>query len=66
MKGDRVRFSFKRFTVMQSDCAMKVGTDGVLIGAWAQGAPRILDVGTAAGLLPHDGSALRRGLRCGA
>lgn len=49
MKGDR--FSFKRFTVVQSDCGMKVGTDGVLIGAWAQGAPRILDVGTGTGLM---------------
>ncbi|MBE6312196.1 MAG: tRNA (adenosine(37)-N6)-methyltransferase TrmM, partial [Bacteroidales bacterium] len=28
-------FRFKQFTVFQSECAMKVGTDGVLLGAWA-------------------------------
>lgn len=44
-------FQFKRFTVKQDRCAMKVGTDGVLLGAWAQGARRILDVGTGTGLI---------------
>ena len=29
-------FRFKRFVVEQSDTAMKVGTDGVLLGAWAR------------------------------
>ena len=47
-------FRFKRFTVHQNICAMKVGTDGTLLGAWAQ-APenpcRILDVGTGTGLI---------------
>ena len=27
-------FSFKNFTVDDSRCGMKVGTDGVLVGAW--------------------------------
>lgn len=30
---------------------MKVGTDGVLMGAWAEGGPRILDVGTGTGIM---------------
>lgn len=44
-------FAFKRFTVRQDRCAMKVGTDGVLLGAWAAGASRILDIGTGTGLI---------------
>lgn len=46
-------FKFKRFTVNQEDCAMKVGTDGVLLGAWAdipQGCS-VLDIGTGTGLI---------------
>ena len=30
---------------------MKVGTDGVLLGAWANGGSRILDIGTGTGLI---------------
>ena len=30
---------------------MKVGTDGVLLGAWAEGGSTILDIGTGTGLL---------------
>ena len=30
---------------------MKVGTDGVLLGAWANGGPRVLDVGTGTGII---------------
>lgn len=45
------QFDFRHFTICQSRCAMKVGTDGVLLGAWAQGGPRILDVGTGTGLV---------------
>ena len=44
-------FTFKRFTVSHGKCAMKVGTDGVLLGAWARGGRRILDVGTGSGLV---------------
>jgi len=46
-------FRFKQFFVEDDRCAMKVGTDGVLLGAWAPSdSPRtILDVGTGSGLI---------------
>lgn len=46
-------FKFKQFTVYHDKCAMKVGTDGVLLGAWCDvaGARRVLDVGTGTGLI---------------
>lgn len=44
-------FRFKQFTVYQDICAMKVGTDGTLLGAWAAGGERILDIGTGTGLI---------------
>lgn len=44
-------FRFKQFTLWQQHCAMKVGTDGVLLGAWADGGRRILDIGTGTGLV---------------
>ncbi|MDR0893711.1 MAG: methyltransferase [Prevotellaceae bacterium] len=60
-------FAFKQFTVWHDRCAMKVGTDGVLLGAWAgsggsdvlsdaqahsnRQAVYILDVGTGSGLI---------------
>ena len=44
-------FRFKRFTIHQSRCAMKVGTDGTLLGAWAHGGQTVLDVGTGTGLI---------------
>ncbi len=44
-------FSFKQFTIHHDRCAMKVGTDGVLLGAWAPGGSNILDIGTGTGLV---------------
>ncbi len=46
-------FRFKQFYIDQQDAAMKVGTDGILLGAWAdlEGCQRILDIGTGTGLL---------------
>lgn len=47
-------FQFKKFSVNQDKCAMKVGTDGVLLGAWAtlENNPySILDIGTGTGLI---------------
>ena len=47
-------FTFKQFVVHQDRCAMKVGTDGTLLGAWAaldRSDDRILDIGTGTGLI---------------
>ncbi|KAG6336012.1 hypothetical protein ID866_3077 [Astraeus odoratus] len=46
-------FTFKQFFVAHDRCAMKVGTDGILLGAWAPvaGVKRILDIGTGSGLV---------------
>lgn len=46
-------FQFKEFTVAQDRCAMKIGTDGVLLGAWVtvQNEFSILDLGTGTGVL---------------
>ena len=53
-------FQFKQFYIAHDRCAMKVGTDGVLLGCWAITPPypspqgrgiRILDVGTGSGLI---------------
>lgn len=46
-------FRFKQFSVRNSLAAMKVGTDGVLLGAWADadGCRTVLDVGTGCGLI---------------
>ena len=44
-------FQFKRFKIEQDLCAMKVGTDGVLLGAWARGGGRMLDVGCGTGVI---------------
>lgn len=47
------KFEFKQFSVNQSKCAMKVGTDAVLLGAWVEvnGATNILDIGTGTGVI---------------
>lgn len=44
-------FTFRQFHIEQDECAMKVGTDGVLLGSWAKGGKRILDIGTGTGLI---------------
>ena len=46
-------FKFKQFTIYHDKCAMKVGTDGVLLGAWcnAENNAKILDIGTGTGLI---------------
>ena len=44
-------FRFRQFVVCQDRCAMKVGTDGTLLGAWARGGERILDIGGGTGLI---------------
>jgi len=46
-------FSFKQFTIHQDRCVFKVGTDGVLLGAYADvtGVKTILDIGTGTGLI---------------
>jgi len=47
-------FTFRQFVVRQEHCAMKVGTDGTLLGAWAElerQDGRVLDIGTGTGLI---------------
>ena len=47
-------FKFKQFQIRQDRCAMKIGTDGVLLGAWttlAHNPKSILDIGTGTGLI---------------
>jgi tRNA1Val (adenine37-N6)-methyltransferase len=46
-------FKFKKFSVCDDGATMKVGTDGVLLGAWANpgDAKTILDIGTGSGII---------------
>lgn len=48
-----IPFRFKQFSILQEKSAMKVGTDGVLLGAWAkaENPKQILDIGTGTGLI---------------
>ena len=48
------KFQFKQFTVQQDKCAMKIGTDGVLLGAWCpigNNPFSVLDIGAGTGIL---------------
>lgn len=57
-------FRFKQFTINQDQCAMKIGTDAVLLGAWSSIANNpysILDIGAGTGII-----ALMLAQRCGA
>ncbi|KAA8995516.1 tRNA1(Val) (adenine(37)-N6)-methyltransferase [Affinibrenneria salicis] len=50
LRGDG--FTFRQFFVAHDRCAMKVGTDGVLLGAWAPlRGDKILDIGCGSGLI---------------
>ena len=47
-------FKFKKFQVNQDKCAMKIGTDGMLLGAWTslKNDPfSVLDIGAGTGIL---------------
>ena len=47
-------FKFKQFTIEQDRCAMKIGTDGVLLGAWTalqENTYNILDIGSGTGII---------------
>ncbi|MFB9056631.1 tRNA1(Val) (adenine(37)-N6)-methyltransferase [Mariniflexile ostreae] len=47
-------FVFKKFNVQQHECAMKIGTDAVLLGAWTSIKNRpcsVLDIGAGTGIL---------------
>lgn len=56
-------FQFKQFSIEDEHCAMKIGTDGCLLGAWAdvKNTETILDIGTGCGLI-----ALMLAQRCNA
>ena len=46
-------FKFKQFTIEQDGCAMKVGTDGCLLGGWfnCDECEKVLDIGCGTGLI---------------
>lgn len=48
-----ISFAFKKFNIKQDKCAMKVGTDAVLLGAWVNpiDSKKILDIGTGTGII---------------
>lgn len=50
---NRKPFQFKQFKIYHDRCSMRVGTDGVLLGAWANlsNTQSILDIGTGTGLI---------------
>ncbi len=52
-KDPRKPFYFKQFKIYHDRCAMKVGTDAVLLGAWARvdAAKTVLDIGSGSGVI---------------
>ncbi|WP_306349837.1 tRNA1(Val) (adenine(37)-N6)-methyltransferase [Flavobacterium sp. '19STA2R22 D10 B1'] len=59
-----MKFQFKQFSVEQDRCAMKIGTDGVLLGAWSpldHNPSTVLDIGAGTGII-----ALMIAQRCAA
>ena len=49
-----MKFEFKQFSIQQDQCAMKIGTDGILLGAWTsldKNPESILDIGAGTGIL---------------
>ena len=44
-------FRFRQFEIDQEMCAMKVGTDSVLLGAWSYGGRQVLDIGCGTGII---------------
>jgi tRNA1Val (adenine37-N6)-methyltransferase len=54
LQSKNLMFEFKQFSVEQDRCAMKIGTDGVLLGAWTpidNNPANILDIGTGTGVI---------------
>jgi tRNA1Val (adenine37-N6)-methyltransferase len=53
MAKSGTHFHFKQFSIAHDRCTMKVGTDGVLLGAWTavENAKTILDIGTGSGVI---------------
>lgn len=58
-----VSFTFKQFTIDDTHCGMKVGTDGVVLGAWTrcEGVRKAIDIGCGSGII-----SLMIVQRCGA
>ena len=54
-KGKKIynKFKFKQFSIEQNNAAMKIGTDGILLGAWTNvnKAKQILDIGCGTGVI---------------